>query len=320
VSTLAGRFDPLQLRSEASLNRTRIAPLAGADPALVGRPAFEVLSLAALTVLTSAGVGETMATYGQRLAHLIATLLVSGPPDASLSPWRAAYRRYWTTVEQVWLGGGIARRFGPALAGVVRAELRRLHAPHGVVDVAPHADVLPLLGLARTRPGPDGQRAVLDFGHSAVKRGIATIQAGRLVRLDVLPSRPAPEAASAVECVLDCVADTVRMAQSRPGRVHPGVRLSLATYLWRGRPADPHSIYAVLGALSRSSLQQELQRRTQAPVRLSYVHDGTAGARAVSSQHRAALIMLGTALGVGFAPPPGSLVPIADGLVIADST
>src|SRR5207237_1087717 len=45
------RFDPRHLRPAASLNRTRIAPLPGADPSLVGRAGFDLLSLAALEAL-----------------------------------------------------------------------------------------------------------------------------------------------------------------------------------------------------------------------------------------------------------------------------
>jgi hypothetical protein len=171
--------------------------------------------------------------------------------------------------------------------------------------------VLPLIGLARTPPGPDGQRIVLDFGHTAVKRGIASIDGGRLVRLAVLANLPAPPADNVVEGLLQIVADTFRSARSHGATLQPSVRLSLATYMGHGRPVDSHSLYAVLGSLPRATVQRELQQRTDAPLRLSYVHDGTAGARAVSGPRRSALIMLGTALGIGFAPPPAALLPLA---------
>jgi hypothetical protein len=132
------RFDPLRLRSDASLNRTLIAPMPGADPALVGRPAFELLSMAALRQI-EASPGDSVTGYGIRLAHLIATLVAARSVDGiSVSgPWRSAYLRYWRTIEQVWLGGGIAGRLGPALARAVRAELARLDVRHVSVEVAP---------------------------------------------------------------------------------------------------------------------------------------------------------------------------------------
>jgi len=113
----------------------------------VGRPAFEILSLAALGQLTSEP-GELATTYGLRLAQLIATLLAARPVGSSPSAWRSAYLRHWRTVEQVWLGGGVARRLGPALADAVRTELARLKVRDVSVAVAPHADVLPLIGLS----------------------------------------------------------------------------------------------------------------------------------------------------------------------------
>ncbi|MGI9146878.1 MAG: hypothetical protein ACR2IK_10065 [Chloroflexota bacterium] len=309
------RFHPLRLGSEASLNRTCIAHVPGADPNLVGRPAFDVLSLGALGQITSSS--EEVATiYGTRVAHLIATLLAPAQRGSGTSAWRAAYLRHWMTVEQVWLGGGIVSRLGPGLLRAVRAELGRLGVQAASVDIAPHAQVLPLIGLARTRPAMDGRTVVIDFGHTAVKRGIASIDGGRLVQLDLLASIPAPNAEHALEFVLDCLAVTIRTAQSLHANVHERVRVSLATYVSRGRPADPRSMYAVLGSVSRKGLQHDLQRRTRAPVRVNFVHDGTAAGRALTDHRRAGVIMLGTALGVGFVAPPSSLLPMSSDLVV----
>jgi len=40
-----------------------------------------------------------------------------------------------------------------------------------MLDLAPHADVLALVGAARTRANPAPRSIVLDFGYSSVKRG-----------------------------------------------------------------------------------------------------------------------------------------------------
>lgn len=105
-------FAPLQLTREASLNRTRLADLPGADARLSGRRAFEVLRLEALQRLAAehgiqeaersavprrvsealrssdlaqiAPARQVVAEFGQRLGHLVATLRLGGDDVISL--------------------------------------------------------------------------------------------------------------------------------------------------------------------------------------------------------------------------------------------
>jgi hypothetical protein len=68
-------FDPADLQPAASLNRNCIAALPGAIAEWVGRPAQELLSARAPEALSAALTPTATArVFGQRLAHLIATL------------------------------------------------------------------------------------------------------------------------------------------------------------------------------------------------------------------------------------------------------
>lgn len=49
------------------------------------------------------------------------------------------------------------------------------------------------------------------------------------------------------------------------------------------------------------------------------LHDGTAAASAMAGEAHAAVITLGTALGVGFPPGAGSCRPLAPGFLVADA-
>ncbi len=353
TSFLSDPFDPFQLITEASLNRTLLGALAGADSRWVGRPAFDLLSIDALTKLARCmGFGVTgsngnitrvistalaaghqssaeqairiVATFGRRLAHLIATLTTSpriGPED---SEWRAAYLRYWAQVDHVWLAGGLAAALGSNLLEAVRAEACRLGAKC-TIELAPHAGVLALIGAARSRLHPRTQIAVLDFGHTVVKRGIATVRHHQLVRLDVLPSRSAQALGTrgtqdpVAEFLLDVVTDTIVTTRRRLGVPDPCVMVSLASYIAHGRPVNTRSVYAPLSRWDPRSLDDELKRRTGVPVHLRFLHDGTAAARGVPDAGRAGLIALGTTLGVGFPPPPSTLLPVSAALRVADS-
>lgn len=345
----SGGFDPLHLTPEASLNSTRLATLPGADARWVGRPAFELLSLQALEQLAAeSGIGLATArhdiawslaaalagqdqvlavraagvveAFGQRLGHLIATLASPAAAATGESAWRAAYLGHWAHIEQIWLGGGLVAGLGPHLLAAVRQASARLGAHTRAIELAPHPGVLALIGAARSRPDPLTHAVVLDFGHTAAKRGVATVRDRRLQSLQLLPDRAvrplATAEAGAVEFVLDTLAETLRLAHQQWGEVDPCVVVSLASYVAGGRPADTRSLYAPLGRIERPMLEHALRERTGTAVRLSLVHDGTAAARGLPDHGRAGVILLGTSLGVGFPPPPERLLPVSTGLVL----
>jgi len=338
------RFDPQRLRSEATLNGTRLADLDGAEPAHVGHQAGALLSLAALAHLAAAeqitpaaapaqvppqlarllAAGDVRATavvrrYAQPLAHLIATLTRGPQADRpEQHAWRTAYLEHWAHIEQVWLGGGVAAALGRPLAAAVADHLATLLRPAPAVRLAPQAANLALLGAARSRPQPRGQRLVFDFGQTAAKRAVADYDGRQLARLRLLPSRAAPRStptaplspAAIVAFVADVLAETLAMV--RPVRLDPHCTISIACYTRDGRPLDRRGTYAPLGRLPLGVISAAVAERTGQPLRLRFVHDGTAAARALAGQRPAALIVLGTYLGVGFPPPAEQVLPLAD--------
>jgi hypothetical protein len=336
VEKLTDGFDPLNLRPDASLNRTRLAALPGADERWVDRQAFELLSLQALERLASdlglnelhaAGgvtwtIGAALARrdstsvcaagiteiFGRRLGHLVATL--TNPvdrPEPVQEPWRTAYLQHWSRVEHVWLGGGIAAALGYRLAAAATRECTRLAGRPVSMEVAREADLLALLGAARSHPRPTTAGAVvLDFGHSAVKRGVVMLHEGVPVRVHLLPRIAiSPERYSTgavVDFVLQTIIDTFEQARQHDPTIDPQVLVSVASYLVNGRPAQTASLYAPLGLVGPQDLEGTLTSRLGRAVRLSFVHDGTAAAASLPGRGQNAVIMLGTALGVGFPP------------------
>src|SRR5690349_9823471 len=133
-------FDPQWLQTPATLNRTCLAGLPGAEADWVGRPAVELLALDALSQLPADAAAEI---FGRRLGHLVATLH-HGDVDPGASNWRRAYLHYWSTVQEVWLGGGLAARLAQPLVVAARAEARRLGADGVAIHAAQYAAELPL--------------------------------------------------------------------------------------------------------------------------------------------------------------------------------
>jgi hypothetical protein len=314
-------FDPLWLRPDASLNRTLLAPLPRAVPRWVGQKAFDLLSREALLRLVSAvGTARAAEESGRRLGHLIATLQSGAGAEMIRSNWRLAYRVYWTSVEEVWLGGGLAAYLGSGLLAGARAEAARLGASRPSIELAGWPAALPLIGAARSNSGTAPRAVVLDFGHTAVKRGLATYRGRRLAGLQLLDSLDPPAPASLVDAFIEAVAATLRCVGAD---VDPTVVVSVASYVDPNSRIAPdgYSLYSPLGAVEPAALDRALRDCIgNHLLHLRLVHDGTAAASGVvPTVLPAAVITLGTALGVGFAPRHDQLRPLTPDFSVTDA-
>ena len=193
------------------------------------------------------------------------------------------------------------------------------------VATAPHADVLALIGAARTRMTPAPRAVVLDFGYSSVKRGIAHFsQSGALQHLQVLDGLAlaaiglgkARTSHEVLRSVVDVIAATVDEAQDNHGAVDGEVAVSLATYLTDRQPFPSSELYDLLTDVDFSTLEAELARATGRPLHVRYIHDGTAAAAALNTSGRDGIIVLGTSLGAGFTLPDQPRLAIAADLLI----
>lgn len=292
VPGAAVEFDPGRLCPDASLNRTVVG----------GRPAFDLLSADALAPLVGPGGTDEA---GRRLASLLATLH-AGDPASGLgvepTPWRRAYLAHWRTISQVWLAGGTTARFGPALADAARRHLDDLGVAGLAVGMAGHPAALPLIGAARSPTGPASRAAVFDFGHTLAKRGVATYHRGRLAALELIEAVPLDARTMAAGEVIDAVRSIVDATLATIDPVD-AVVIAVAAYLQAGEPHDHRGGY---GALRSHHIGRTV----------IWVHDGTAAGRAVATGGPTAVVMLGTAIGVGFAPHPRSVRPVAPRLQI----
>jgi hypothetical protein len=162
---------------------------------------------------------------------------------------------------------------------------------------------------------------LFDFGGTAVKRAIVAYTDNQLAQWQHLPALPSPcepahhlhrtppEVAAFADHVLTMIEQTWRAAE-RPLRLRsvqalaPTIAVSLACYLQDGQPLPSEmGCYGRLQLLSHNLqtwLADQLSQRLGQPIHLHLYHDGTAAALAYAGREETAVIMLGTAVGVGF--------------------
>ncbi len=255
---------------------------------------------------------------------------------APLDPWEAAYLRHWRQeVRQLYLGGGLSNgRLGIIIASAAEAVLKKCGIQQLNVRPASFPSYLPLIGAARRLPPGEAQvAAVADFGSTWAKRALAYYGAsGELEKLLILPPvmiaplvEPGNAALLASEMVA-VLADTIRQA-GPSARLAPDVVCSLAAYIVDGQPAPQigtasggyYALHAVSADLcgwfsEQVRLAASASRASGTScceVRVRFAHDGGSAGAALAGQEKAAVIMLGSALGVGFVPAGEKLRPVS---------
>ena len=266
--------------------------------------------------------------FGRRFGYLLASVLLSEQGLTSpLVGWERAYLRYWRTqIQQVVLGGGhVNGLLGQRLCRAASDVLILCGLPRPTLNVAEHPSVLPLIGAARTvAPGSWQAAALADFGGTFAKRGLAFYAGDGSVRsLQVLPAVPIGhltlegKSAELAQAMTGILAETIRLAGPMVS-LAPQVICSAACYLEDGRPVQyagrNMGIYSWLNALAEDLpdwFSQRISAASGRQVRFEFAHDGDAAAAARAGETHTAVIMLGSALGVGFVPSGDRFRPLA---------
>ena len=265
-----------------------------------------------------AAAEEAAGHFGRRLGYLILTLKRGDAANRrAREEWDDSYWAYWASIREIWLGGGlVSGHLGRRLRQYAQAVLAEAGATDCALHLSAYPSVLPLVGAARCFPPESQAGLVFDFGHSYIKRACALYEGGTLVALRLLSplaadwtelaEDPASQAGRWAERVVNVVADTWQAACTSGLTPAPVMVASIASYVVDGQPAAyDRGIYAQLRVISDNLgrwLAQHVGERLGHPVEIDLLHDGTAAARTYAGTAHAAVIMLGTALGVGFPP------------------
>ncbi len=316
-------FDPRYPPTTNSLNRLRLAgPLVPAE--LQGKTGYELVSTAALSTLIAPHTSDMKAFYqhvadgvewaveigetiGTRLGYLLLALISNDSEMQVANPDKdRRYWAYWSSVTTVYLGGGL---MVGNVGEIITTQAHAILATHGSdrrvqVMQSPYPQHLPLLGAARIVT--NGQQAiVLDFGGSFVKRAIAHYSATGLRHLQLLASLPSdfPDNRDDAALIFDRMVDII--VTSATAVDAPTIPISIAAYVdEQGQPLlSQGGIYMQLARLTPnvpSAFSQAVSQRLGRTVAIKLLHDGTAAALYYAPLDRAAVIMIGTALGSGY--------------------
>ena len=234
--------------------------------------------------------------FAQRFALVIRTAQHYTPWQQG-NAFQVALSQYWQQMQTLVIAGGLSsHQFGIHLACLLEEQLTGLS-----VICSPWGSVTALYGLAQTYGSPT-DTLVLDFGATAIKRGIAHRFGNRVDMLTPLRVRDfSPDGLVRAPQLLAILRHT---RAELPGPM--SVAISMAAYLDRGHPFDYHA-----GSYSRlhddcdhlaSTLDQQWLPECGFTGLALLEHDSTAAALAFQFPFPAMMVTLGT--GLGSAPCP----------------
>lgn len=283
-------------------------------------PRFVDACLNSAAAETRAAAQSIGLRLGRNLGHILLALHRGDAVNRQARlDWNAQDWEQWSKIERVWLGGGL---MSGQLGELTVQHARQFLAEAGyenrpAVALTPYRDAMAILGAGRYLP-PDTRDALcLDLGQTSVKRACLSFEEGRLARIHRYPSlavnwmidnRPIAPDPRTGQQVLDFIVEAI--AQSRtdcmaegiePG---PDVMLSVAAYVKNGRLLG-NGLYATLNTLAddaRVLVAGALKARTAWAARAYFIHDGTAASALHAGEANTAVLVVGTAIGVGFPP------------------
>lgn len=320
-------FELLSVAAMTRLARLRTAELSLPEPLQQdGRrtraelPRFIAASLESPDPQARGAANDIARRLGRNLGHLLLALHRGDAANRAARPdWTGADWDGWAGVKRVWLAGGLTSGIlGDAILRYAREWLAEVGSPHAMeIRISPHRGATSLVGAARFLPDAPGHYLAFDFGQTSAKRGIVTVSGSAIRELTLLPPTlsacerpvfPDPDPIGTGRrhktFVVDTICATIGAARERGLALMPDIMLCLAAYVDGGRLVglgDFNSLMQ-LAPDARALLAGALADRTGAAHRIRLIHDGTAAAAVFAGQPHAAVIALGSALGVGFPP------------------
>ena len=309
----------LELLSAAAIGGSIRASATDLKLEVAGRDDRELLLAFDKCLVTSdPAVREAACRQAERLGRYLGYLLATLRLDAS-APETRAHRKHWSRIRQVWLAGGLASgNLGHILSDASSQVLEKAGTRLDI-QVAPRPGVLPLIGAARSLAAIDGMALVYDFGGTTAKHALGVYADGDLIGLRLLPPISTPPAARVLaddeaavgHTLADFICNSIvrdwRALQSEGRAPLRKVTASIASYVKDNHPKDYRAAgYMTLRHIALSAgewLTRAISARLRHDIDLTLMHDGTAAARTFAGQDGTAVILMGTWLGVGFAPP-----------------
>jgi hypothetical protein len=264
---------------------------------------------------------EIRSTLHRRIAILLAVLRRGDPINREARPeWDESYWAYWSSRTSLMLGGGLLRdKMGKGLITNGKSDFHKMLTHFGAQGLTVSCDVngpyLPLIGAGAAAEDNNAPVAVLDFGGTSVKAGIARYVRTRLSMIEQITISPTSlgepyslrqQTDAEKQVILQAMAERIAqiIVSSRYAAYIQRAIVSVAAYIDPHGHPYPNSIGGYAGLQTtvpnlQQALAQVVSEKVGRDIQVLLLHDGTAAATAYPGFP---VIVFGTAIGVGTHP------------------
>ena len=270
---------------------------------------------------------------GRNLGFLLLTLHRGDAINQQArSDWTSLEWDQWREIQNIYIGGGlVSGHLGDQMIDTASA----LISTNGFADClyvkkSHYLRTMAITGASRYLPSHTHHALCLDIGQTSTKAAVVHLDKGVIKGISWLPTqdvvwnwRNDTEAQNEIDPheVVDFVTrELIRIWHSAYAvgiKLDQDIMVSIAAYVQGGRLLG-NGIYArmsLLGKDVRKLLEDRLRYSAGINTKVHIVHDGTAAAAIHAGETNTAVLVLGTAIGVGFAPVSASLLrPISTDL------
>ncbi len=329
-------LDPYNLTPTAGINRVKLMSAPGLPGTWQGQTAYQVMGRDSLVrhigeafpdlasqpdpvpdfiqqyLAQSHPAAVTIADdMGRALGYLLLMLKRAEPVNYVARPeWDESYWAHWSSIQHIIFGGGLmASLLGRHMLAQVSEMLDGLMS----FSIANYPTALPLIGAARMITAAQDSSWIFDFGGTNIKRAHAVYTNGTLTKLEQLSSILIPvfvEADALFNFLVQAITSTISTQDPNETLF---INASIANYVHDCQlaPDTPYSRLSSLGSNICQMVSEAVSLPMGNPIKTTFVHDGTAAAKAYAGAVDTAVITVGTALGIGFPPPQQSVRPLS---------
>jgi hypothetical protein len=257
---------------------------------------------------------------GRNLGYLLLTLHRGDIVNRLVRPdWTTQEWDQWHNIRNIIIGGGLASgHLGDRLLAAAQSIITRNRYMNLIhINKSAYPRTMTVVGASRYFPIAAKNALCLDFGQTSVKAATVKLQQGSIKSMSWLPThfvswhwRNDTEARNEIQPqeVLNFVVDetTSRWQQASETGIplDSDIIMSIAAYV-RDEKLLGNGIYARMSLLTedvQAMMQKHVWDQGNIKVRIHFIHDGTAAAAVYAGSQKTAVLVFGTAIGVGFAP------------------
>lgn len=287
-------------------------------------PLYLSNSLASTNQKVRVTAHEIASQLGRNLGFLIITLHRGDEVNrCARKDWDDKDWEDWRHIRNIRIGGGIVSgNLGDAIITTAQQVLKESgYSEVLTIQKSHHQRSMSLLGASRYFSHNVNKGLCLDFGQTSVKAAVVHISQDVIYKLSSFPIKNVrwrwhndPEAKNDIDPgeVVDFVTEHIyaiwTAAVDTHTKPHHEIMISIAAYV-EGEKLLGNGLYAQMSLISRdvsTLLTQEIKRKYQIETYIKLIHDGTAAGAIHAGEMATAVLVFGTAIGVGFAPKSSS--------------